>query len=73
MTHHDYGLETVKFTQPVLIQKLWEEYGLFDWASSQLSGVAGQVPMKGDGKEMVGDTEVKMYHSLVVTCMYMMQ
>lgn len=69
----DSGLPTTKFTHPVLVGKLWEEYGSIDRPASQLLTVAGQILMKGDGDGTLKDSEAKMYQSAVATYMYIMQ
>ena len=43
----------IKFTQPVLIQKLMEEYKPLDSPVSKTPAVAGEVLIKGDGEGMV--------------------
>lgn len=67
------GMRTVKFTQPVLVGKLWEEYGPMEGWASQLPAVAEQVLIKGDGERTMGDTIVKIYRFAIATYMYIMQ
>ena len=45
---HDDGKGTIKFTQPVIIKNLHEEYKVSDGPVSKMPVVAGQVLMKGD-------------------------
>ena len=63
LTIHRYelGLGTVKFTQPILVQKLWEEYGLMEGMVTRLPAVAGLVLVKGDGHGVMSDAESKLY------------
>ena len=42
------GLATVKFTQPVLVQKLEDGYNLPSGKASKTPAVAGQTLVKGD-------------------------
>lgn len=60
MHHNNSSLGPIKFTQPVLVRKLWEEYGPKDGPASWLPSVAGQVFMKGDGDGTMNDTESMM-------------
>ena len=53
----------VKFTQPVLVQKLEEEYTPPNGVASKTSAVAGQVLVQGDGDGTVQESMAKMYHS----------
>ena len=66
------GLGMIKFTQPVLVQKLEEEYAP-SIGASKTPAVTGQVLVKGDGDGMVQDSLAKMYQSATATCMCMMQ
>mmetsp|Transcript_12683 Transcript_12683/g.27423 ORF Transcript_12683/g.27423 Transcript_12683/m.27423 type:complete len:222 (-) Transcript_12683:2590-3255(-) len=67
------GLATVKFTQPVLLQKLEDDYNLPSGRAPKTPAVAGQVLVKGDGSGMVGAKDVTIYRSGTATIMYMMQ
>jgi len=67
------GKGPIKFTQPVLIQKLSDEYKVPEGPASNMLAVAGQVLVKGDGDGTVSNEKVKMYRSTVATCMFMMQ
>lgn len=62
------GLQTVEFTEPVLIHKLWEEYGPMDGPASWLPAVTGIVIVKRDGEETMSDAKAKMYWLAVATC-----
>ena len=64
---------TVKFIQPVLIQKLEDEYKLTGGSASKLLAVAGQVLVKGDGTGTVDREHIKRYRSAMATCMFVMQ
>ncbi len=68
----DMGLGVVKFTHPVLVQKLEEEYTPPNEIASKAPAVAGQVLVEGDGDETVQESLAKMYWSATATCMYMM-
>ena len=64
---------TVKFTQPVLIQKLEDEYELTGGSTPRLPAIAGQVLIKGNGTGIVDGEHVKRYRSATATCMFIMQ
>ena len=53
----NWGLGRVKFTQPVLAQKLEEEYTPPDGIASKMPAVAGQVLVKRDGDGMVQELQ----------------
>jgi hypothetical protein len=72
-SHDDDGKGTVKFTQPVLIKKINDEYKMTDEPVSKTPAVAGQVLVKGDGEGTVTSNQMEMYRSATVTCMFMMQ
>ena len=72
-SHDDNGKGTVKFTQPVLIKKINDEYKMSDNPVSKTPAVTSQVLVKGDGEGTVSPKQIKMYHSVTATCMYMMQ
>jgi hypothetical protein len=67
------GRGTVRFTQPVLIKKLNEEYEVPEGPVLKTPVVAGQVLVKGDGDGTVSGDTIKMYQSATATCMFMMQ
>ena len=71
--HDAGGKGTVRFTKPVLIKKLNEEYKMPKGPVSKTPAVAGQVLVKGDGDSTVSDDTIKMYRSATATCMFMMQ
>ena len=75
LTFHcdDDGKGTIKFTQPVLIKKLNQEYKVSDGPVSKAPAVAVQVLVKGDGEGTVSPDQITMYHSATVICMFMMQ
>ncbi len=73
LSRDESGLGTVKFMQPVLEQKLEEEYAPPNGEASKTPAVAGQVLVKGDSDGTVKESMVKMYQSATATCMYMMQ
>jgi hypothetical protein len=63
----------VKFMQPVLVQKLEEEYTPPIGMALKTPAVARQVLVKGDGDGAVQESKAKMYRSATAICMYMMQ
>ena len=68
------GLGIVKFTQPVLIQKLEDEFELPKGALPRTPAVASQVLSKhGNDTELLGPTEAMKYQSGMALCMYKMQ
>jgi len=68
------GLATVKFTQPVLIQKLEDEYELPGGTKRpKTPAAAGQTLVKGDGSGTVSDEAATVYRSGTATMMFMMQ
>jgi hypothetical protein len=73
MSCDDTGLGIVQFIQPVLIRKLWEEYGPMEDPVSQLPAALGQVLVKGDGNGTMNDATTKMYWFETATYMYSMQ
>ena len=73
LTRDGDGKGTIKFTQPVLIQKLNEEYTVPDGPVSKTPAVAGQVLVKGDGEGTVSLEQSKMYQSATATYMFLMQ
>ena len=68
-SHDDDGKGTVKFTQPVLIKKINDEYKMTDGPVSTAPAVAGQ----GDGEGTVTSDQIKLYCSVTATCMFIMQ
>ncbi len=63
----------VKFTQPVLICKLEEEYTTPDGIALNIPAVTGQVLVKGDGDGTAQEPMAKNYQSATAMCMYMIQ
>ena len=57
------GLATVKFTQPVLVQKLEDEYDLPSGRAPKTPAFAGQVLVEGDGSGMVGAKDATIFRS----------
>jgi hypothetical protein len=72
-TRDDDGKGTIKFTQPVLIKKLNEEYKISDGPVSKMPAVAGQVLMKGDREGTVSLEQIKMYRSATAAFMFIIQ
>ena len=73
ISHDKMGRGTVKFTQPVLINKLCDEYKVPEGPVSKTPAVPGQVLVKGDDDGTVSAETLKMYWSMTATCMFMMQ
>ncbi len=67
------GQGTVKFTQPVLIKKLSDEYEVPEGPVLKTPAAAGQVLIKGDDDGAVSSDTLKMYWSVTATCMFMVQ
>ena len=64
------GLATVKFTQPVLIQKLADEYiEDISGKASLVPAVAGQILVKGDGSGGISKEKATRYRSATATLM----
>ena len=55
------GLATIKFTQPVLIKKLKNEFDIPEGRQSKSPAVAGQVLIKGDVSGSVDGKQHKIY------------
>ena len=67
-------LGTVKSTQPVLIQKLEDEFKLPDGKSPRMPAIAGQVLVhRGNDVKPLNQKETIKYQSGTVLCMYKMQ
>jgi hypothetical protein len=73
ISRDEYGKGTVKFTHPVVIKKINDEYKMTDGPVSKTPDVAGQVLVKGDGEGTGTSNQMKMYWSATATCMFMMQ
>ena len=65
------GLGQVKFTQPVLVQKLEDEFDFPDGVPPKTSVVAGQVLVKGDGSGVLEGAEATKFRSGTAICMLM--
>ena len=63
------GLATIKFTQPVLIKKLEDEFDIPSGGSSKTPAVSVQVLVRGDGSNAGIGKEHKVYRSGTATCM----
>ena len=55
------GLGKVKFTNPVLVQKLEDEYDLPVRRHDRTPAVAGQVLVRGDGSGMLDEKKHKVF------------
>ena len=70
----DNGVRSVKFTQPVLVQKLKDEFDLpAGGAAPKTPAVAGQVLIKGDGSGTLGGQRATKYRSGTAVLMFMEQ
>ena len=70
----DNGVRSVKFTQPVLVQKLKDEFDLSaGGAAPKTPAVAGQVLIKGDGSGTLGGQRATKYRSGTAVLMFMEQ
>jgi hypothetical protein len=67
------GLGTIKITQPVLVQKLEDEFDLPSGKAPSTPAVAGQVLVRGDGTGALEGAAVTKYRSGTAICMFMMQ
>ena len=68
------GIGTAKFTQPVLVQKLIDEYKVDTSGKMPATpAVAGLVLVKGDGSGQLDAKAATEYRSGTATCMFMMQ
>ena len=73
-SRNENGLGTIKFTQPVLIQKLVDEFNLLGGKTPVTPAIAGQVLSKGDsGTSALSPAEVTKYRSGTAICMFKMQ
>jgi hypothetical protein len=66
-------LGQVNFMWLVLVRKLIGEYKPTDGPASKIQAFARQVLFKCDSDDIVSMAQAKMYWSVTVTCMYMMQ
>ena len=71
--HKSNGLRRVKFTQPVLVQKLEDKFDLPDGVPPNTPAVAGQVLVKGDGSGVLEGAEATKFRSGTAICMFMQQ
>jgi hypothetical protein len=69
----DDGIATIKFTQPVLIQKLEENHTPIINRVPKTPAVPGSNLCKGDGTEIITLEQATKYRSLVALIMYIMQ
>ncbi|KAL7527057.1 hypothetical protein ACHAWF_002020, partial [Thalassiosira exigua] len=70
---HPSGLATVKFTQPVLVQKLRDEFNIPSGAPPKTPAPPGSVLLKGDGSNTLVGKDIKEYRSGTAVLMYMEQ
>jgi hypothetical protein len=67
------GLGTAKFTQPVLVQKLKNDFDLDSDKVPRTPALPGQVLTKGDGNSPLPHDLAKKFRSATATIMYLMQ
>ena len=67
------GLSMVKFTQPVLVQQLEDEYRIPDVRVPKTHAVAGQVSVRGDYSDAADNLEAMVHRLGMATMMFMMQ
>ena len=67
------GLGVMKVTQPVLIQKLRDEYEIDEEKAPRIPAAAGSVLVKGVGGWDLDKKESTKYRSGTAVCMYIMQ
>ena len=73
-SRNENGLGTAKFTQPVLVQKLEDEYlGDVSVKPPKTPAVAGLTLVKGDESGQLNEKDSTEYRSATATCMFMMQ
>ena len=74
ITRKENGIARVKFTQPVQLQKLKDEFLIPIEGKNPLTpAVAGQVLLKGDGSGTIDPKEITKFRSGTATCMFIMQ
>jgi hypothetical protein len=69
----DDGIAAIKFTQPVLIQKLKENHTPIMSRTPKTPAVPGSNLCKGDGMDLITMEQATRYRSLVALIMYIMQ
>jgi hypothetical protein len=67
------GRAKIKITQPVLVQKLQDEFELPGGKTPKTPAVPGQVLVKGDGSNILKPQDATKYRSGTALCMYKMQ
>ena len=73
LSRDENGLGKVKFTQPVLVQKLQDEFDLPGERIPKTLAAPGQGLLKSDGSNNFHRQRVKMYRSGTEICMFIMQ
>jgi hypothetical protein len=69
----DDGIATVKFTQPVLIQKLEENHTPIMSRTLKTPAAPGSNLCKGDGTDLITMEQATKYRSLIALIMFIMQ
>eukprot|EP00984_Skeletonema_dohrnii_P034690 scaffold33638_cov142-Skeletonema_dohrnii-CCMP3373.AAC.8 len=67
------GLATVRFTQPVLVQKLEDEFDLPEGPAPRTPAREGLVLVRGDGSGELGPEEATQYRSGTAIMLFMVQ
>ena len=73
LSRDENGLRKAKFTQPVLVQKLQDEFDLSGGRVPKTPAAPGQELVKGDGSNDLHGPAVKAYRSGTAVCMFIMQ
>ena len=73
LSRDENGLGKAKFTQPVLVQKLQDEFDLSGGRVPKTPAAPGQELVKGDGSNDLHGPAVKTYRSGTAVCMFIMQ
>lgn len=73
ITRDDEGLGTVKFTQPVLIQKLKDEYDVPEGRAPNTPAREGQVLVRGDGSGQLSAADATSFRSATAIINFQVQ
>ena len=71
--HQSDGRARIILTQPVQVQKLWDEFHLPGEKTPKMPAVSGHVLVKGDDGNPLNPQDSTMYHSGMALLMYKMQ
>lgn len=73
ITRNEDGLGTVKFTQPVLIQKLKDEYDVPDGRAPNTPAREGQILVRGDGSGQLSAADATVFRSATAIINFLVQ